>query len=112
MLNFQFFSRRIIRWIISPIALPIILTSNILLVIQYRAGMLYQTILLLQLCFYTMAFVGWIMYKWNKKSMLLFVPFYFVFMNSCMLIGFIKQMLGKQKATWDKAKRVQLPKTM
>jgi hypothetical protein len=59
-----------------------------------------------------MAFVGWIMYKWNKKSMLLFVPFYFVFMNSCMLIGFIKQMLGKQKATWDKAKRVQLPKTM
>lgn len=112
MLNFQFFSRRIIRWIISPIALPIILTSNILLVIQYRAGMLYQTILLLQLCFYTMAFVGWIMYKWNKKSMLLFVPFYFVFMNICMLIGFIKQMLGKQKATWDKAKRVQLPKTM
>jgi len=52
------------------------------------------------------------MYKWNKKSMLLFVPFYFVFMNICMLIGFIKQMLGKQKATWDKAKRVQLPKTM
>ena len=45
------------------------------------------------------------MYKIGRRNILLFVPFYFVFMNSCMLVGFVRQIFNKQKVTWDKAKR-------
>lgn len=68
MLNFQYFSRRIIRWLISPIALPIILLSNVFLVYYYQLNGLYNAILIVQILFYTMALAGWIMYKLNKKT--------------------------------------------
>lgn len=108
LLNFQFFSRRIIRWLISPISLPIIFISNVLLVFYFKAPQLYQLLLLLQTIFYTMAAGGWLMYKLNRKSVVLFVPFYFVFMNTCMLAGFLKQIFYKQQVAWEKAKRVNI----
>jgi biofilm PGA synthesis N-glycosyltransferase PgaC len=108
MLNFQYFSRRIIRWLISPIALPIILLSNVILVYFYQLNGLYDAILIAQILFYSMALAGWIMYKLNKKNILLFVPFYFVFMNSCMMAGFIVQVFNKQKGVWEKSKREQI----
>lgn len=107
-LNFQYFSRRIIRWLISPIALPIIFITNIFLVYYFSAGWYYTIILYLQFSFYSMAILGWCMYKLNKKSIILFVPFYFVFMNTCMLIGFVKQIFYKQHIAWEKAKRVNI----
>lgn len=108
LLNFQYFSRRIIRWLISPISLPIIFLSNVLLVFYYSAAGLYTTMLLLQTIFYLMALGGWLMYKLNRKNILLFVPFYFVFMNTCMLAGFLKQLFYKQQPAWEKAKRVNI----
>ena len=104
-LNFQYFSRRIIRWLVSPISLPIILITNILLVYQFNGGILYKILLGSQIVFYIMAIAGWVMYKIGRRNILLFVPFYFVFMNSCMLVGFVRQIFNKQKVTWDKAKR-------
>lgn len=108
LLNFQFFSRRIIRWLISPVSLPVIFIANVLLVFYFKAPQLYQLMLLLQTIFYTMAAGGWFMYKLNKKSIVLFVPFYFVFMNTCMLAGFLKQIFFKQQVAWEKAKRVNI----
>jgi cellulose synthase/poly-beta-1,6-N-acetylglucosamine synthase-like glycosyltransferase len=108
MLNFQYFSRRIIRWLISPIALPIILFTNIFLVLYYQLQGVYSTILLAQIIFYAMALAGWIMYKLNKKNILLFVPFYFVFMNTCMMLGFMKHFFGWQAVAWEKSKREQI----
>lgn len=111
LLNFQYFSRRIIRWLISPVSLPIIFFSNVLLVFYFHADGLYKVMLLLQIVFYAMALGGWLMYKLNRKNILLFVPFYFVFMNTCMLAGFLKQLLYKQQPAWEKAKRVNIVTT-
>ena len=105
MLNFQFLSRRVIRWIISPIALPIVLILNLIIVMHINNAAIYQCLLLLQIIFYTMAAMGWLLYKLGKKSILFFAPFYFVFMNSCMLTGFIKQIFRPQHINWEKAKR-------
>jgi biofilm PGA synthesis N-glycosyltransferase PgaC len=111
LLNFQFFSRRIIRWLISPVSLPVIFICNVMMVFYFKAPQLYQLILLLQIIFYAMAIGGWLMYKLNRKSIVLFVPFYFVFMNTCMLAGFLKQIFYKQHIAWEKAKRVNIIET-
>jgi len=108
MLNFQFFSRRVIRWLVSPISLPILFLINCVLVFYCNTSPLYQLLFILQVLFYTMACIGWLMYKSGKKSLLFFAPFYFVFMNGCMLIGFIKQIFKPQKGTWEKAQRASI----
>lgn len=111
LLNFQYFSRRIIRWLISPVSLPIIFFTNLLLVFYFQSDSLYTVILLLQIVFYSMASGGWLLYKLNRKNIFLFVPFYFVFMNTCMLAGFLKQIFYKQQPAWEKAKRVNIVTT-
>lgn len=108
-LNFQYFSRRIIRWMISPIALPIVFISNFLLVFYYQQYNWLAVVLSLQILFYCMACTGWILYKFNKKNILVFVPYYFVFMNVCMLEGILKQLFTKQSSTWKKSKRLPFP---
>lgn len=109
MLNFQFFSRRIIRWIISPIALPIVFFSNFLLVFYYHQHNWLALVFALQTLFYSMGLLGYMLYKFNKKNVLVFVPYYFVFMNWCMLQGIFKQLFSKQSSVWQKSKRLPFP---
>lgn len=108
MLNFQYFSRRIIRWIFSPISLPILFILNLIIVQQNTNNFLFSNLLIAQVAFYTMALIGWVLYRLNKKSIFFFAPFYFVFMNVCMFTGFVKYILGKQTVNWEKAKRITL----
>jgi cellulose synthase/poly-beta-1,6-N-acetylglucosamine synthase-like glycosyltransferase len=107
-LNFQYFSRRIIRWLINPISLPIIYFSNLILVFHFKVGIFYEILFAAQTLFYIMALAGWVLYRMHTKSIILFVPFYFVFMNGCMVAGFLKQLFNKQAVMWDKAKRVNI----
>lgn len=109
MLNFQYFSRRIIRWLISPIALPIVFFSNYFLVFYYNQTNWLLLSLALQIFFYCIAFAGFVLYKFKKKNVWLFVPYYFVFMNICMLEGIFKQMFSKQSSAWKKSKRLTFP---
>jgi hypothetical protein len=90
---------------VSPISLPILFLINAIIVFYFNGTFFYQLLFSLQFIFYTMALIGWLMYKSGKKSVFFFTPFYFVFMNGCMLLGFIKQMYQPQKGTWEKAQR-------
>jgi poly-beta-1,6-N-acetyl-D-glucosamine synthase len=104
---FQFLSRRIFRWILSPPALIALLLSNALLV-WLNAHPFYQLIFLLQLAFYTLALLGWLLPA--KRSILAFflLPFYIVFMNLCLIYGLVKYLSGTQTVLWEKARRQQL----
>lgn len=108
MLNFQYFSRRIIRWLISPIALPTIFILNLFILINNADSILYKALLIAQCIFYLMASLGWFLYRLHKKNIFFFAPFYFVFMNVCMFTGFVNYLLGLQTVNWQKAKRITL----
>ncbi len=103
-LSFQYVSHRVLRWAICPFLLPVILLLNIVLVI-YEQGFIYQLILLLQVLFYAAAAGGWVLHKRNIKSKLLYVPYYFLFINVCLYLGFVRFVKGRQTVLWEKAAR-------
>jgi len=68
--------------------------------------LLYQLIMLAQVFFYLLAVLGWLLETRQVRIKILFIPYYFCFMNYCMLAGTYRY-LFTQKASvlWDKAKR-------
>ena len=103
-LCFQFLSHRILRWTLCPICLFTLFISNIFLV-YYGAGRLYQVVLLAQIVFYAIAWTGWIFASRNLKIKVLYVPYYFLFMNLSVFLGFYRFIRKKQTSIWEKATR-------
>jgi hypothetical protein len=105
LLAVQYFSRRLLRWIICPVLIPILLIANLYIVNAMQSHGLYSWTLNFQLAFYLLAIPGWRLIKNGKKAGLLSIPFYFVFMNYCQVKGFFRYIRGKQTVLWDKSLR-------
>ena len=103
-LSFQYISHRVLRWSVTPLCLLLLLPLNGLLVMQ-GAGVLYKTILLLQLFFYFLALSGWFFANRDIKIKALYVPYYFLFMNISVIWGFKRFLKGQQSVLWEKAAR-------
>ncbi|MCR4957695.1 MAG: glycosyltransferase family 2 protein, partial [Prevotella sp.] len=84
--SFQFISHRVLRWSITPLALMALIPLNVALVMM-KAGTVYTVILILQLLFYVAAFAGYVLVAKGKKSKVLYVPYYFLFMNMNVFLG-------------------------
>jgi biofilm PGA synthesis N-glycosyltransferase PgaC len=103
-LSFQFISHRILRWTLCPVCLVTGLISNIILVYK-NEGRLYIVVLLVQFVFYAMALTGWIFARKNIKTKVFYIPYYFLFMNLSVFLGFYRYLRNKQTAIWEKAGR-------
>ena len=79
--------------------------SNILLVVNPPTHLIYVLFLYGQLSFYIAAFIGWLLIRAGKRPGILTIPFYFVFMNYCLVKGFVKFVTGKQTVLWEKSMR-------
>lgn len=100
---FQFVSHRVLRWTITPFALMALIPLNVALVIM-GAGAVYTVIWALQILFYAAATAGYIMSEMGRKNKLLYIPYYFLFMNLNVFRG-IKYLAKKDNGTWEKARR-------
>ena len=106
-LSFQFISHRVLRWTITPIALFLLVPLNIaLLVLQATPVWFYQLFAAGQIIFYLMAFFGWYLAQHAIKTKLLFIPYYFLFMNLNVFKGMVYLKNFKGNAVWEKAKRL------
>ncbi len=103
--SFQFISHRILRWTICPIALITLLISNIILVITDNHNVFYQLMLTMQGLFYLLAITGWIYASRDIKVKALYIPFYFLFMNISVFMGFNRFIRNKQTVLWERATR-------
>lgn len=103
-LSFQYISHRVLRWTLSPLSLPILLITNILLTF-YTNDVFYKLILAAQLLFYALGLAGYVQALNQKKSKLSYIPFYFLFMNVAVFQGFARYLRNKQSAAWEKSKR-------
>jgi poly-beta-1,6-N-acetyl-D-glucosamine synthase len=104
-LSFQYISHRVLRWTLAPLSLLLIFISNLYLAIN--AHWIYGLILLGQILFYGIAFLG---YRYQDKKISIkgfFVPYYFVVMNLSVYFGFVRFLRGKQSVVWEKAKRAE-----
>ncbi|MFN2439223.1 MAG: glycosyltransferase family 2 protein [Chitinophagaceae bacterium] len=104
LLFFQFFSRRWLRWVVCPPSIIAILLINIVLSVVHT-NVLYDYLLLMQLVFYLLAVAGWVLIRRNHAFVLTTLPFYFLFMNFCMLKGAYQFLKNRQTVIWPKAER-------
>ena len=103
-LSFQYISHRVLRWSVTPALLFLLFPLNLILVIVQGAS-LYKIILILQIIFYVLAWLGAIMAQKQIKIKILFIPYYFMFMNLNVLKALFYLKKHKGKGTWEKAKR-------
>ena len=104
-LTFQYVSHRVLRWSLAPVLLFALLPLNIAILLAGGSPVCYGTILALQLLFYIMGGWGYYLSTRQVKNKLLFIPYYFLFMNINVMKGV--NYLRKKKGTgaWEKAKR-------
>jgi cellulose synthase/poly-beta-1,6-N-acetylglucosamine synthase-like glycosyltransferase len=105
-LTFQYVSHRVLRWSITPFALVLLLPLNVGIVCMTdgKQQLLYIILLLLQIGFYILGFFGYYLAKRKIKNKILFIPYYFLFMNINVFKG-IPYLIKKKNGTWDKARR-------
>lgn len=101
---FQFVSHRVLRWSITPIALLALIPLNVALVMM-KAGTIYTVIWILQVLFYLAALASWMLEKQGRKNKLLYVPYYFLFMNLNVFRGMKYLSTHSTSGAWEKAKR-------
>ena len=102
--SFLFISHRVLRWSITPFTMLALIPLNIALV-ALNAGIIYTVICILQLIFYAAAALGWLQTKTGRHGGLLYVPYYFLFMNVNVFRGISYLRSHSTSGTWEKAKR-------
>lgn len=106
LLSFQYISHRVLRWTITPLALFALLPLNVLLCIQtYPTCTLPAILLILQVIFYLLGFVGYTLAKKEIKNKVLFIPYYFLFMNLNVIKAYSYLKKRSNSGIWEKVKR-------
>lgn len=107
LLSFSYISHRVFRWAVGPLCLPLLFISNAWIVWGLEhSSVFYTSVFWLQALFYLLALAGWLMAELKIRNKLLFIPYYFLFMNTSVYRGFLQYRSGKQTVLWEKAKRM------
>lgn len=105
-LSFQYTSHRVLRWSVTPFLLFALLPLNIV-VLLLGDSLFYGTLLGLQILFYGMGYWGYYLSTRQIKNKILFIPYYFLFMNVNVLKGIDYLKRKKGSGAWEKAKRAE-----
>ena len=105
-LTFQYFSHRVLRWTLAPLALPLVLLANVVLALSIDP--FYVLTLTLQIMFYAFALVGYVLRNQPISIRGFFVPYYFCVMNAAVYAGLARFLRGKQSVVWERAQRAEL----
>lgn len=103
-LFFQFLSHRILRWTLTPICLPILFITNIVILLSSR-NQFFLYFLLAQVIFYGMGVIGVYSKSSAIYSKIFRICYYLLFMNYSVYLGFFRFIRGRQSAIWEKAGR-------
>lgn len=103
--SFQYVSHRVLRWSVTPIALFALIPLNVVLATLDTGHSLYKIILLLQILFYGMGLWGYYLSTRQIKNKILYIPYYFLFMNINVIRGAFYLRKRKGNGAWEKAKR-------
>lgn len=85
--------------LLGPFCLGVVLLTNLLMLDL----IFYRLVLSMQLLFYGAAITGRLMRPPAKSNPVVSVPYAFCLLNWATVIGFLRFVLGRQRATWQKA---------
>jgi len=104
LLSFQFISHRVLRWTLAPVCIVLLFISNGALCLEAKT-LFYLLFFELQLGFYVCALVGWFYANRNVRIKALYLPYYFLFMNISVFLGFSRFLKKNQTVLWERASR-------
>ena len=104
MLSFQYISHRVLRWSVTPIFLFLIFPLNIYLIFV-NTSRIYVNSLIIQGIIYFMGLLGFYLSSKQIKNKILYIPYYFIFMNINTFKGAFYLKNKKGNAVWEKVKR-------
>jgi len=102
-LTFLYVSHRVLRWSVAPILLLVIIALSFLLAV--KGSWIGLVLIVAQIIFYLLAFVGYLLRNKKVKGKLFYIPFYFTFMNYAVYVGAMRYFRGRQSVVWEKSKR-------
>ena len=104
--TFQYISHKVLTRIFVPFSLPFIFILNFLIIQNIDCGKnIYGLIFILQIIFYFLVFIGWILKNFKIKAKIMFLPYYIYIMNYAVWLGLGRYLSGKQTVNWERAKR-------
>lgn len=103
-LTFQYVSHKVLRWTVCPLLVPVLFISNAILAFT-EGPFFYTACLALQGSFYAFAVLGWLFPERRGFPKPFLVPYYFVFMNLSLYIGFFRFLTGRQSVVWKRSAR-------
>lgn len=105
-LSFQYISHRVLRWSITPLALFAMLPLAFVLAVQAAPlWNVYNAIFVFQVIFYVCALAGYWQRNQPTVSKVFYVPYYFIFMNINVLLGFFYLQKKGRTGAWEKSRR-------
>lgn len=97
---FGLWSHKIIRWLV-----PFLLIAAFVANLWLWGTTLYETLLVVQILFYGLALIAYVLDRFNIHVPWLIYPCYFVATNLALLVGFCKFILRAQDPAWARVKR-------
>lgn len=105
---FQYNSHRVLRWTKGIDCIILLLISNFFIIGDPLADPQYyffDGFLILQIFFYFLVTLGFLLRNTKKIPSIFFVPFYFIMMNVAVVVGFFRFLGKKESVLWKKAAR-------
>ncbi|MBI4649948.1 glycosyltransferase family 2 protein [Candidatus Desantisbacteria bacterium] len=93
-------SHKLFRWL-NFLNMLILFISNIFL----TEKLFYYYIFILQLIFYSFAFIGYLLEKYNIRTKIFYIPFYFCLINFTAFLGILNYFRGKNSGIWEPVER-------
>ena len=102
LLTVQYVSHRVLRWTLAPVLLPLAYGLNVALA---DSSPVYAWLLVAQLAFYAVAFLGWVLRDREVPIRGFRLPLYVVFMHAAVFPGVVRFLTGRQSVNWARAER-------
>jgi cellulose synthase/poly-beta-1,6-N-acetylglucosamine synthase-like glycosyltransferase len=93
----ELISHKLLRYA-APLFLILIFVSTAILAVSSKT---FALAFVLQIVFYAMAFIGWLLEQSDKSIGIFAIPLYFVLTNLASLVGFYKFLSGERYARWE-----------
>jgi hypothetical protein len=93
----ELISHKLFRYSV-PVFLSVILLTSAILAFSH---LLFALLLTLQIAFYLLALIVWLLEKTGLRLGIFAIPLYFVLTNFASVIGFYKFLSGERYATWE-----------
>ncbi len=94
---FLYVSHRVIRWFV-----PFFMLVMLFLPLFMEQNRFVQAVYAAEVAFYVLVLIAW---TTQTKQGFFYFPYYFVYINIALFLGFWRTVLGMQKTTWNRTER-------